>query len=292
LLGALKAGFKKNRQKALLKRGTKRKQRNRFVTNPSEIEAWRLLENKTDFCIAKTPDGFLFCQTIAVSRPEQWKWRDENRPVKDNKEIVSIRLAKILVNLAGLKEGQTVLDPFCGYGTILQEALLHGLNGIGIEKDAPKAQACRRNLEWAQKEFRVHGKITIHNADAVQLERVLEKNAFDAVVTEPYLGPYLNKKPSHEKAQRIMNELRSLYQQFFSVLVNCMNSGQRVVFIFPLFEFPGGERLRLPETVFSTWFVNVNPLQGMGSEWKNAFPFPYQNPNNKLAREIRVLQRK
>ena len=292
ILQALKQGFKKNGQKALLKHGTKRKQQNQFVTNPSEIISWKLVETKTDLAVAKTANGFLFCQTIAVSKPSEWERRDENRPHKDNKEIVSIRLAKMLVNLAGLKEKQTVLDPFCGYGTVLQEALLNGLNGIGIEKEKAKADATKKNLAWLAKQYQGIGKVAVHNKDAVYAQSFLKKGDFQAAVTEPYMGPYLAKRPSPELAKRILNELQPLYQKLFSELAMLMNRGERVVFVFPVFELFNNQQLRLPETVFSAWFESTNPLQSVGPEFSKAFPMPYQNPKNKLLREIRVLQRK
>jgi DNA modification methylase len=43
------------------------------------------------------------------------------------------QLAKALFNLAGLKPSETVLDPFCGSGTVLLEAYLNGLNPIGAD---------------------------------------------------------------------------------------------------------------------------------------------------------------
>lgn len=43
------------------------------------------------------------------------------------------QLAKSLFNLAQLEPGQTVLDPFCGSGTVLLEAYLNGLKGIGFD---------------------------------------------------------------------------------------------------------------------------------------------------------------
>ncbi len=292
VLQALKQGFKKNKQKALLKHGTERKQLNQFVTNPSEIVSWKLLETKTDLAIAKTTTGFLFCQTIAVFNPSEWEWRDENRPHKDNKEIISIRLAKILVNLAGLKEKQTVLDPFCGYGTVLQEALLNGLNGIGIEKEKTKTEAAKQNLSWLAKQCQGIGKVVVYNGDAVQAPSFLKKGDFQAVVTEPHMGPYLAKRPSAEQAQRILNELQALYQKLFSGLALLLNKGERVVFVFPVFELFNHQQLRLPETVFSAWFESTNPLQSMGPAFSRAFPALYQNPKNKLLREIHVLQRK
>ena len=43
------------------------------------------------------------------------------------------QLAKSLFNYAGLKQGDTVLDPFCGSGTTLLESLLFGINATGID---------------------------------------------------------------------------------------------------------------------------------------------------------------
>ena len=54
-----------------------------------------------------------------------------------SKEFVSDALARYLEN------NQTVLDPFCGVGTTLVEAVLHGHNAIGFEINPYAALACR-----------------------------------------------------------------------------------------------------------------------------------------------------
>jgi tRNA G10 N-methylase Trm11 len=43
------------------------------------------------------------------------------------------QLAKAFMNYAGIKKGDTVLDPFCGSGTTLVESLLYGVNAIGVD---------------------------------------------------------------------------------------------------------------------------------------------------------------
>jgi tRNA G10 N-methylase Trm11 len=43
------------------------------------------------------------------------------------------QLAKSLFNLGNLSPGETVLDPFCGSGTVLLEAYLNGLRGFGTD---------------------------------------------------------------------------------------------------------------------------------------------------------------
>lgn len=43
------------------------------------------------------------------------------------------QLAKALFNMAGLAPGSRVLDPYCGSGTVLLEAQLNGLYGVGFD---------------------------------------------------------------------------------------------------------------------------------------------------------------
>ncbi|MBU1930816.1 hypothetical protein KJ972_04890 [Candidatus Micrarchaeota archaeon] len=234
----------------------------------------------------------MFCQTISVSNPKEWKQRDEKRPFKDNKEIISIRLAKILVNLVGLKEKQTLLDPFCGYATVLQEALLTGLNILGIEKDTHKSQVAQKNLEWIQKQFSTKGTIKIYNKDASQLASFLSPNSFHGVATEPYLGPYLKKRPTPYQAKTTIQELEPLYQTLFSKLAQLMKSNQKIVFIFPVFEWDRQKSITISPAVFAPWFYNTNPLQKKGPQFAKAFPAAYQNPKNKLKRTIWILTRK
>ena len=40
-----------------------------------------------------------------------------------------------MINLTGLKKGETVCDPFCGTGTTLLEAESMGIHGIGLDFD-------------------------------------------------------------------------------------------------------------------------------------------------------------
>jgi tRNA G10 N-methylase Trm11 len=45
------------------------------------------------------------------------------------------QLIKSILNLIGIKEGETVLDPMCGSGTLNVEASLMNINSIGIDKN-------------------------------------------------------------------------------------------------------------------------------------------------------------
>lgn len=60
------------------------------------------------------------------------------------------QLAKSLFNLAGLKPGQRVLDPFCGSGTVLLEAYLNGLVGFGTDLNPLAVKIARAKTEILQ----------------------------------------------------------------------------------------------------------------------------------------------
>jgi len=71
-------------------------------------------DNILDLMVIKTYDTIYLTKTIAFSNPMEFKYRDEHRPYTDFSIMISIRLARILLNLSQAKAGQVLLDPFCG----------------------------------------------------------------------------------------------------------------------------------------------------------------------------------
>ena len=54
-----------------------------------------------------------------------------------------------MVNLARVKPGDVVLDPFCGVGGILLEAGLVGCRVLGLDIAPKLVRGCLTNLRWA-----------------------------------------------------------------------------------------------------------------------------------------------
>jgi len=91
---------------------------------------------------------------LAVQDVEGYSERDYNRPSRDAKVgMTPPKLAQIMINLAGLKDGDTVYDPFCGVGTIMQEALLNDYRVIGSDANSAQVENCRSNLSWISKKY-------------------------------------------------------------------------------------------------------------------------------------------
>jgi tRNA (guanine10-N2)-dimethyltransferase len=56
------------------------------------------------------------------------------------------KLARCLVNLSEVRDGETFLDPFCGVGGIAIEASLLGCNVVGVDALSRMVRSARRNL--------------------------------------------------------------------------------------------------------------------------------------------------
>ncbi|NOS61886.1 MAG: RNA methyltransferase, partial [Nitrosarchaeum sp.] len=77
------------------------------------------------------------------------KVKSENRPKKIKKypHELDWKLTRAMINLIGLKEGETVCDPFCGTGTTMLEAESMGIHAIGLDFDEKMYNISKENLD-------------------------------------------------------------------------------------------------------------------------------------------------
>ncbi|MEW6754989.1 MAG: methyltransferase [Candidatus Latescibacterota bacterium] len=111
-------------------------------------------------------------------------WR-EYRP----RATLKTAVAYAMLQFAGLREDDdegTLLDPFCGSGTILIEAaqVCPRLELVGCDLHAEAVEGARRNLEGLGLAHRVR----VEQADARLLTRLFPAETFRAVVTNPPYG--------------------------------------------------------------------------------------------------------
>lgn len=59
-----------------------------------------------------------------------------------------VQLSRLLINLSRVREGEVLLDPFAGTGSILIEALTMGIRAIGIEIDWELVHGAKKNLSY------------------------------------------------------------------------------------------------------------------------------------------------
>ncbi len=213
--------------------------------------------------------------TQAIQEFEDYSRRDYGRPARDSRSgMIPPKLAKMMINLAGQKYDKKLLDPFCGSGTILAEALLMGYEDVmGSDKSEKAVSDSEANLDWLGKEAEVF------NVDVRSLSKRIEANSIDAIITEPYLGPPLRCGEKESEIRKNINELESLYAASFQEFKKVLKEGGKVVIIFPVFKYNGKE-------------INLNMMgsvRKIGFERLNKERLLYARPDQRVMREIIIF---
>lgn len=194
-----------------------------------------LLESKSDLMILH---GQVFV-TVAIQPIEALSARDFGRPGRDSRSgLLPPKLAQIMINLAEVPTTATLLDPFCGSGTILMEAMLMGYtNLIGSDVSEKAIEDTKKNMEWL-KEKMPNAKIKMPNSfvyDATQISQKIPASSVDAIVTEPNLGKPLRGNENESFLKKQAEELKNLYIKAFGSFAKMLKPGGVVIFIMPSF---------------------------------------------------------
>jgi tRNA G10 N-methylase Trm11 len=206
----------------------------------------------------------LFGYTEFLSDVSGYQKRDFARSYQDPTTTIGPRLARVLVNLTGLKRGETLLDPFCGLGTILQEALMCGCNGLGVDISQANVRKTISNLEWLKKEFQISPKLwtKVVRTDSTRLEK-RDLPSVDGIATEPLLVPKFEKNPTSSETKEILGKVRTQYELIIRALARLTPSGQKVVLVAPgIIDEVGKVHSLEIETAFDGDFALYSPSVG------------------------------
>ena len=204
-----------------------------------------MVENKAEalFCIGKQQTWLAV--TTGVHNPFEFQKRDVGKPRQRKIFAMPPRLARIMVNLSFCTPGKVLLDPFCGVGTILQEALLAKANVLGMDLNPWCVEAAKENLEWLKKEYGLKpAEYRILRGDALDLAKKVGQ-AVDCIVTEPDLGPALRDVPTTPYALKIIEKLKPLFFGFLAEAYRVLVSGGRLVLVTPYFKTRSGKPVRM-----------------------------------------------
>jgi tRNA (guanine10-N2)-dimethyltransferase len=133
----------------------------------------------TTFVGILTEDRFIFGVRLAEIQAKPFVERRPRKKPFFHPSAMQAKLARCMINLARPKAGETILDPFCGTGTMLIEAKLIGCQALGLDIQRRMAKGTIRNM--AHFKVKPEG-IIIADAKDPPLTRV------DCVVTDPPYG--------------------------------------------------------------------------------------------------------
>ncbi|MDI6737203.1 MAG: hypothetical protein QME12_01665 [Nanoarchaeota archaeon] len=271
----IKARMRQEKLKAAYKRSSRQEQ---FLM-PNDVIRHELMSEGFELVVYDD----IVARTIAVFNPFDYEKRDRERPKQRELHMLSIRLAKILINLSMAKEGDDLLDPFCGYGILLQEAMLMGINTLGFDISRECAEASKVNLAWVVKKYHLNANYKIFNADSRRISRFIEKA--DSAATEPYMGPLLNKIPMKPEALKSIQQLEPLYRDVLRELSKVVKGN--IAIIVPRFRLYSGERIKFNfERMLSSF--GFKPYSAL-PEVK--LPIIYTASDSKIEREIWVIRK-
>lgn len=270
--------------------------------NPRKVELIKINDN--------------WYKVIGVQDIDAYARRDQARPARDARVgMLPPKLAQILINLCGpLKPGATVLDPFCGTGVVLQEALLMGYRPYGTDINERMIEYSRKNLDWL-KNIKIaniekrKGKISDFAAEGAKrcdkISTLSHRGAFeicdfdickgdatsfkwiqpiDAVACEGYLGKPFSKIPTEMELKEQKQECSAIIRGFLKNLANQIKTNTPLVIAIPAWLNADGsyERLDIIDEIENMGY-NVNNKSREG--------LLYHRKDQVVARDIIILRK-
>ncbi len=139
--------------------------------------------------------------------------------VYDHPAALKATLAYVMLRLAGARDGETILDPMCGGGTVAIEAalLFPTAKLICVELNRRHVEGALLN-SWSA---RVAGRVEVIHGDATRLSKILEGESVDRIVSNPPYGIRLGDPV----------DVRILYRRFMPEAAKVMKPGATAAII-------------------------------------------------------------
>jgi tRNA G10 N-methylase Trm11 len=228
-------------------------------------------------------------QTVKVQNINAYARRDQGRPKRDARVgMLPPKLAQTIVNLATgplpVTEDNVVLDPFCGTGVILQEALLMGYGAYGTDLEPRMIDYSRQNLEW----LATHGKDSTPTLEAGDATKHDWTYPYSVIASETYLGRPLSSWPGADTLREIIGTCNVIIEKFLQNLAEQTQPGKRLCLAIPAWRGPNGQIHHLPL---------LDHLEKLGYnrlrfEHAKDSELVYFRPEQLVARELLVITRK
>ncbi|MCG2690524.1 methyltransferase domain-containing protein [Candidatus Parcubacteria bacterium] len=269
------------------------------------VEQNKLIGKGIEIVLIESEGEVLIGRTLAVQPFKELSFRDYGRPARDDYSgMLPPKLAQIIINLAALPplrmgvrgdlfaapEGEvSLLDPFCGSGTILTEAMLMGCkNLIGSDISAKAIDDTKKNIEWIIKNYELGIRnYELLNINAAELSKHIKPNSIDTIATEPYLGP---QRGAHD-INKTIKELENLYGKTLAEFKKVLKKDGRVVMTWPIFRITHNAQRITPDL---SGFKIINPIpEYLRNDKKikltDRSTIIYGRERQKIWREITVL---
>ncbi len=196
-------------------------------------------EHGAELLIATDGQKTVIARTIAVQDIDSYTLRDRGRPMRDARVgMLPPKLAQIIVNLASSQHAsrsEVLLDPFCGTGVTLQEALLMGYSTYGTDLEPRMVTYSRENIDWltGKYELSIDQSCTIEEGDATLYTW---SQPIHVVAGETYLGLPFTKMPDHRTLEQNVSDVNTILRKFLANLRPQLTTGTRLCLAVPAWQ--------------------------------------------------------
>ena len=209
-------------------------------------------EDRAELIFGFTEEGVYIARTFTADDPNFKKKIDEEKPFKEFKSSISPKLALIMLNFLNLFENRNtkkILDPFVGNGTMLLFASIQDFQIYGSDIDAKSVENTNRNVNWLLEELEEEIPLFLSErfkaADIKNLSTIFEKDFFDGICTEPFLGPYYKERPYYVQAKHLIDtELTPLYETIFREANKVLQAKGRICITSPIISTIDGKDIQ------------------------------------------------
>jgi len=277
-------------------------------------------ERGIELVLVRRGNQTILARTVTEQDIEAYTERDRGRPKRDARVgMLPPKLAQIIINLATSSTPPdvdfTLLDPFCGTGVILQEALLMGYSAYGTDLEQRMIDYTQANLDWlnekttgsaggdpggtpSTRSFSEHDggnwidrtrekagtPLEIGDATA----HLWEKSKINAVACETYLGqPYVS-LPDRAKLDANIRTCNLILEKFLKNIGGQIASGTRLCLAVPAWQTKPDQFKHLPllDHLSDLGYNRIDFKYARDSE------LVYYRSDQIVARELLVITRK
>lgn len=243
--------------------------------------------NKVELLVVSIGQRTVVAELIGVQDLNSYTFRDRSRPRRDARNgMLPPKLAQIMINLARIEtihqtnsKKQLLLDPFCGTGVVLQEALLQGYDVYGTDLNPRMIDYTRENLAWLTHKYHLTTTTSpiLETADAT--EHQWNPKA-DAIVCETYLGQPYTSPPNMQTLNKNIQTCNIIIKNFLTNLLDQITPDTKICLAVPAW-FLYRKFIHLPV---------ASELTRVGYKKLNTSLIYHRN-DQFVARELLVLQK-
>ena len=243
--------------------------------SPSKINR---LDEK--YFLLESNETYLFGKLNNIYDTKESEKRDMEKPARRESLAISPRLSKILINLSQVKANENLLDPFCGIGVILQEALIQDINAVGIDIDTEAIQGAQKNIAWLKSNYKIKSKFNLYSGNS---KKIQISESINGIATEPSLGEILRKTPSEKDALKTLKDFEKLMINVLNNVKTKLAPNSKIAFTMPHIRV---KRKRLScdiENILEKTGLKQHSIEGI------ELPIPEFRKDQIVGREIYIL---